>query len=68
MSAAAERAVLLAAAVAVVLIVVLGLGVPFLGTVTVTLYTTALALPVLAQGLATGLRWGSSDRIAEVLT
>ena len=68
MTAAAERTVLLAATAAVVLLIVSGLGATFLGTAAVTIYTAALALPVFAEGLATGLRWGSTDLIKEILT
>lgn len=67
MIAASDPTVLLAAAVSVMLILVPGLGVAFLGTVTVTLYTTALAVPVLAEGFATVLRWGSIDLIEEMV-
>lgn len=66
MNTAAERTALLAAVVAVVLIVAAGLGAAFLGPAAVTVYTTALALLVLAEGLATGLRWGNTDLIKEL--
>ncbi|KXP12702.1 hypothetical protein AXK57_00120 [Tsukamurella pulmonis] len=58
---AAERTVLLAAAVSVVLLLVAGLGGAFIAPEWLRLYTPALVLPVLAQGLATGLRWRAAD-------
>lgn len=63
MTAAAERTALLAAAVAAVLLLCVGLGAAFLGPAWLSLYTPALALPVLAQGLATGLRWRMSKEM-----
>lgn len=61
MTAAAERAALLAAAVSVVLLVVAGLGVALLSAEWLRLYTPALSLPVLMQGLVTVIRWCKSD-------
>ena len=61
MTASADLAVILAAASSVVLLLVAGLGVAFLSPEWLSLYTPALALPVLAQGLATGLRWRAAD-------
>lgn len=65
MTAAAERTALLAAAVAAVLFLIAGLGAAFLGPEWLSLYTPALALPVLMQGLATGLRWRAADPMTE---
>lgn len=61
MTAAAERTALLSAAVSVVLLVVAGLGAAFLSPEWLSLYAPAIVLPVLAQGLATGLRWRKAD-------
>lgn len=65
MTAAAERTVLVAAAVAAVLLLVAGLGAAFLSAEWLYLYTPALALPVLARGLATGLRWRAADPMSK---
>ncbi len=65
MTAAAERTVILTAASSVVLLLVAGLGAAFLGPAWLSLYTPALALPVLAQGLATGLRWRAADPMSK---
>lgn len=61
MTATAEHTVPFAAAVAIVLLLVAGLGGAFLRAEWLHLYLSALALPVLAQGLATGLRWCTAD-------
>ncbi|MCA0155542.1 hypothetical protein LB823_04965 [Tsukamurella sp. M9C] len=61
MTATAERTALLAAAVAIFLLLVAGLGGAFLRAEWLHLYLPALALPVLAQGLATGLRSSTAD-------
>ncbi|NMD56554.1 MULTISPECIES: hypothetical protein [Tsukamurella] len=65
MTAAAERTALLAAAVAVVLLLVAGLGAAFIAPEWLSLYTPAFVLPVLAQGLATGLRWRACDPVSK---
>ncbi|MBS4102842.1 hypothetical protein [Tsukamurella paurometabola] len=65
MTAATEPTVLVAAAVSVVLLPVAGLGAAFLRAEWLRLYTPAVALPVLAHGLATGLRWRAADPTAE---
>lgn len=57
MITAPDRAALLAAVVAVVLLVAAGLGAAVIGPAWLHLYMPALALPVLMQGLATGIRW-----------
>ncbi len=61
MTAAAERTALLSAAVSVMLLVVAGLGAAFQSPEWLSLYAPAIVLPVLAQGLATGLRWRKAD-------
>ncbi|GAA4676615.1 hypothetical protein [Gordonia humi] len=65
MTASADLAVILAVAVAMVLLVVAGLGAAFLSPEWLSLYTPAMALPVLAQGLATGLRWRAADPMSK---
>ncbi|MBS4104279.1 hypothetical protein [Tsukamurella paurometabola] len=57
MITAPDRAALLAAVVAVVLLVAAGLGAAFIGPAWLHLYMPALELPVLMQGLATGINW-----------
>lgn len=58
---AAERTALLAAAVSVAMLLVAGLGAALLSPEWLSLYAPAIVLPVLAQGLATGLRWRKAD-------
>ena len=67
MTASADLAVILAAASSVVLLVVAGLGGAFLSPEWLRLYTPALALPMLMQGLATGLRWCTADPMSTEL-
>ncbi|WP_435594767.1 hypothetical protein [Tsukamurella tyrosinosolvens] len=61
MTATAERTALLASAVCAGLLPVAGLGAALLRPEWLRLYLPALALPVPAQGLATGLRWYTAD-------
>ncbi|MEC4615717.1 hypothetical protein [Tsukamurella tyrosinosolvens] len=61
MTASAERTAILAAAVSAALLPVAGLGAALLSPGWLRLYLPALALPVLAQGLATGLPSSTAD-------